>query len=290
MQAKANLTAIAFMIAAMLGFAIEDAFIKALMAHLVAGQVLALIGLGGTLAFVVICWRRGIALNLRMLANKWVLLRTFSELIGTMFFVTSLALVPLVTVSAIIQMAPLLVTMGAAFLLKEQVGPRRWAAIVLGMIGMLIILQPWTTSFAPASLLTVGGVIGLSLRDIATRRIPDGVNTLSLATLGFGAVIPAGLFLSLFNAPWAVPTPIEWAYLVLCVVIGIVSYYAIITAMRIGEVAVVTPFRYSRLIFGSAIEVMFFSEIITPQLIAGSLLIIATGLYTLWRERQLAQG
>ena len=169
---RENLLGIGFIIIAMAGFAVEDAIIKFLTARLSPGQIMVMIGLGGTSCFCLLARLNGQSVTQKIVRNPWVIGRTLSELFGTALFVLSLALVPITTISAIIQVSPLLVTLGAAVLLREKVGIRRWSAIVIGLFGVAVILRPWATNFDAAAILALLGVIGLSARDVATRRVP----------------------------------------------------------------------------------------------------------------------
>ena len=283
-----NLKAICLMVVAMAGFAIEDSIIKTLSERLAPGQVLIMIGIGGTSVFYVLAHIRNAGLTRSTVRDPWVIARSVSELLGTVFFVLSLTLVPITVISAVIQVSPLLVTLGAALLLGEKVGLRRWSAITLGLTGVGVILRPWDADFQPAVLFTVIGVIGLSARDLATRRVPVETPSLSLAILGMGATIPAGLLLMGFSSKILVPTSNEIILILLSIFIAVLAYSCIIRAMRIGEVSAVVPFRYSRLLFGVFIGVWYFGESLDQWTVIGSAIVVTSGLYSLWREMRLS--
>ena len=283
-----NLKAICLMVVAMAGFAIEDSIIKTLSERLAPGQVLIMIGIGGTSVFYVLAHIRNAGLTRSTVRDPWVIARSVSELLGTVFFVLSLTLVPITVISAVIQVSPLLVTLGAALLLGEKVGLRRWSAITIGLFGVGVILRPWDADFQPAVLFTVIGVIGLSARDLATRRVPVETSSLSLAILGMGATIPAGLLLMGFSSKILVPTSNEIILILLSIFIAVLAYSCIIRAMRIGEVSAVVPFRYSRLLFGVFIGVWYFGESLDQWTVIGSGIVVTSGLYSLWREMRLS--
>ncbi|MGB1236064.1 MAG: DMT family transporter [Planktomarina sp.] len=285
-QARNNLIGIGLMIAAMGAFAVEDGIIKILSGGLPTGQILILIGIGGTFVFTAWALAKGDSFERSKVLHPAVVIRTLAELVGTCGFVASLALADISVISAIVQVNPLIVTLGAALFLGEYVGPRRWAAIFIGMIGVLIILRPGSAEFDPAYLLTLLGVIGLSVRDVATRRVPRDISTQVMAAIGFGAVIPAGLILMAFGQTWTEMDVWEMATIPVAVIIGVVAYVCIITATRIGEISAVTPFRYSRLIFGAMVGIIMFGETIDTWTIVGSGIIVASGLYAFWREAQ----
>ena len=281
-NARENILGIGFIVIAMAGFAVEDAIIKQLTSRLSPGQIMVMIGLGGTLGFYILARYNGQKLTQEIAFNRWVVGRTLSELVGTGFFVLSLAMVPITTISAIIQVSPLLVTLGAAVLLREKVGVRRWSAIMIGLLGVVIILRPWSAEFDAAALLAVLGVVGLSARDLATRPIPNKTPSLVLAILGFGATIPAGLILMVFDTRLFVPTSQESLLIGASIFIGVGAYYCIVTAMRLGDVSAVVPFRYSRLVFGVAIGAWYFDETLDFWTVIGATVVVSSGLYALW--------
>jgi drug/metabolite transporter (DMT)-like permease len=258
--------------------------IKHLSQSMPAGQIIAMLGVGGALAFGAMARARGQRLLSSVFFSRAVLLRNMGELIGTLCFVLALALIPLSTASAILQAMPLAVTLGAALFMGAQVGWRRWAAILVGFAGVLMIIRPGTDAFQLASLLPVVTVIALAVRDLATRMTPPEVSSLQLSTYAFVMLVPTGLLLLLAGGEVVVPTPWLWAQYALTLCFAIAAYYMIVGAMRLGEVAVVTPFRYARLIFALIIGVIVFAERPDGWMLAGAVLIIASGLYIVFRE------
>lgn len=283
-----NLRGAILMTAAMLGFAIEDMFIKLLAATVPLGMVLILLGAGGALVFAVLALMRGDALFSRDLLARSVLIRNSGELIGTIGFITAIALTPLSSASAILQATPLVVTLGAALFLGEQVGWRRWSAILAGFAGVLLIIRPGLAAFEPLSLFAVLGVIGLALRDLATRTVPRSISSMQLSTYAFATLVPAGFGMLAFTGQsLRMLTPLEGFLMAAALGFGVLAYYAIVAAMRMGDVAVITPFRYSRLVFALIFGVLFFGERPDAATLAGSALIVASGIYTFWREARL---
>lgn len=282
-----NLRGSLTMVFAMALFAMEDALIKALAGSLPAGQILVFMGVAGTPVFAWLCHRRGIRVFSSTFWQRPIVIRNLCEIAGAMTFVTALTLIPLATASAFIQAAPLLMTMGAALLLGETVGWRRWTAIVVGFCGVLLILRPYGAGFDPNTLFALAGVIFLSGRDLVSRQVPKTVPNLLLATYGFAATIPAGLGLWALDGRFVVPDMADWIKLGAIVVVGLVGYLAVTAASRMGDVSVVTPFRYTRLPFALMLGIMLFGERPDTTTLLGALLIICAGLYTLLRESML---
>ena len=283
-----NLRGAAFMVFAMLSFAIEDALIKLLAVRLPAGQVVALICLGGFLAFLVWARLRGQPLWSPAYLNGKVILRSLSEVVGTCLIASALALIPLTTVSAVIQATPLVVATGAALFLGQEVGWRRWLAILVGFAGVLIIVRPGMDGFVPATLLAVAGMLGLAARDLLTRSLRVPLSGVQLGIHAFALVTPAGFLLAWAQGqPLLMPEGGEWFLLGLSVVIGMIAYLAIIAATRSGNAGIISSFRYSRMVFALVIGYLLFAEIPDTATLVGATIVIASGVYTLWREARL---
>ncbi|MGZ3217400.1 DMT family transporter [Paracoccus sp. T5] len=277
------------MIVAMAAFAVEDALVKAMSGLLPVGQILTLFGLGGALIFAAIAFRQGDALMTRDVVSPAMRIRVFFEITGRLFYVLALALIPLSTATVILQATPLVVVASAAVIFGERVGWRRWTAIVLGLVGVLIILRPGTEGFSALSLLAVVGMLGFAGRDLASRAAPKSLSTAILGLYGFLALAVAGLLFSLWQGEaFRLPDAHATVLLLAVIVIGIGAYSCLMKAMRSGDVSAVTPFRYTRLLFGIALGIALFGETLTMGMLAGSGLIVLSGLFILWRGQKRA--
>lgn len=282
-----NLRGSALMVLSMIGFAFEDMFIKRLSADLPVGQILVYLGIGGAIIFGTAALSQRQRLFSRDLLAPAVFARNIGELVAALFFVSALALTPISSASAILQATPLAVTLGAALFLGEPVGWRRWSAILVGFCGVLMIIRPGFEGFKPASLLAVGAVAGLALRDLSTRRVPFTIGSLQLSAYAFATLVPAGLILLMFGDPPAPMTAALWRDMALAQVFGVLGYYAIVAAMRVGDISVVTPFRYTRLVIALIIGILVFAEKPDFLTLSGAALIVLTGLYSITREARL---
>ncbi len=279
------------MVGSMAAFAVEDLFLKRAAMALPPGQVIAMMGAGGALVFwLFAALKRQPILTLRALRGA-PLLRALSEAAATMLYITALALIPLSINSALLQASPLVVTMGAALVLGERVGWRRWTAIAVGFSGVLIVLQPWNAAFQAAGLLTVLCVVVLAARDLSTRAMPVDIGTFQLVTWAYMALVPAGLVLMTLGGDGFAPIdPTRWFDLALALMSGLIGYYAVTAATRLGEAAVIAPFRYTRLVFALILAMLFLGERPGPAMLIGAALIIGSGLYTFTRERMRARA
>ncbi|ABG32649.1 EamA/RhaT family transporter [Roseobacter denitrificans] len=286
-----NLRGAALMVLAMLLFALEDMLIKLLAVDLPIGQIVGMLGLGSALLLAIVLKTQRQALFTAALLTPAIMLRAFGELVGTIGFVTAIALTPLSTASAILQATPLFVTLGAALFLQESVGWRRWTAIIVGFFGVMLIIRPGLEGFSWLSLFAVQGVIGLGIRDLATRRVPPETSSLQLSFWAFLVLIPAAGLMMWFNQTSPItPPPSTLLYFIAALLIGIFAYYCIVAAMRVGEISFVTPFRYSRILFALVIGISIFGERPDALTLLGAAIIVASGLYTLWRERRVRGG
>lgn len=279
----------------MAGFALEDVLIKQLATALPVGQVLSMVGAAGGIVFSIISLASGRRLLSSGLLVRSVMVRNITEAIGSAAFVTALALTTLSSASAILQATPLAVTLGAALFLGEPVGWRRWTAITLGFIGVLLIIQPGLAAFTPGSLLAVVAVVLLAARDLASRTVPQEIASVQVAAWGFLSLVPAGLVtMLLMDHEPRVPGTAELARLLATVIISCGGYYSLVAATRLGEVSAVVPFRYTRLVFALILGYFVFGERPDLLMLAGCALIVGTGLYTIWRSalrrREAAAG
>ena len=172
-----NLIGSLFMIGAMAAFAVEDSFVKAAALTLPVGQILILFGLGGALCFALSARASGAALFPRAALSRVMQIRSLFEITGRLFYVLAIALTPLSSATVILQATPLLVVAGAALVFGEQVGWRRWSAIVIGLIGVIVIVQPGSDSFSALSIFAIIGMIGFAGRDLASRAAPKSLGT-----------------------------------------------------------------------------------------------------------------
>lgn len=288
--AAENLRGILWMIAAMAGFALEDAFIKLASGTLPLGPIVAVFGLGGFLFFSALTLARGQPLFPPEARSRPILWRAVFEVIGRTGFFLGITLTPLSNASAILQASPLFVTLGAALFFGERVGWRRWTAIAAGFAGVLIVLRPGLEGFTPASIFTLIGTIGFAARDLGTRAAPKGLSNLQLATYGFAVLVPTGLAMSAFTGPVPPLDAASVAFVGAAIACGILGYYSITAAMRLGEVGVVTPFRYSRLLFATVLGMAVFGERPDALTLLGGAVIVASGVYTILRSGRVRAG
>ena len=276
-----NLAGSLWMTASMAGFACEDAFVKASVKVMPLGQVLILLGLAGMLVFACFARQRGEAAFPKALLAPRLLLRSAFEVAGRLFYALALALTPLATASAILQATPLVVVLAAAVIFGEKVGGLRWFLILLGFAGVLVVLRPGTSGFDALSLLAVIGMLGFAGRDLATRAAPAGLSNAQLGVLGFAMLAMSGAVIQAVSGGAVLPPPSALLPLAGASAFGIAGYAALTEAMRTGQVGVVTPFRYTRLVFALLLAALVFGERPDALTLLGAAVIVVVGIWTL---------
>ncbi|MFT4013332.1 MAG: DMT family transporter [Paracoccus sp. (in: a-proteobacteria)] len=289
--ASDNFRAALLMVCSMVLFAFEDMFIKLLSADLPFSQVLGLIGLIGWLAFWIMLRAQGGRLFTRDLLRPPVILRNISEAIGSIGIVVALALSDLSSTAAIMQALPLGIVLGAALFLGEPVGWRRWGAIGAGFLGVLLVIRPGLAGFQPVSLMAVVAVLGLTARDVATRRIPAHVPSLQLAASAFLAILLASVAMGvvLGQAP-AMLDARQGLTLACCMAVGLGGYSLLVIATRLGQAAALAPFRYARLVFALILALVVFGERPDAMTLIGAAIIVGSGCYAMLREARLRRN
>lgn len=280
-----NLRGAAFMVLSMAGFAVEDSLLKITAASLPPGQVLITFGILGTLVFAILSLLAHEPPLTRAMGTRPLILRSLSEVAGRLFFMLAIMLTPLSTASAILQATPLVVMVGAAMLFGERIGPRRWLAVILGFVGVLLVIRPGTDAFGPLSLLSVGAMLGFAGRDLATRAAPVSMSFRQLGVLGFTMLIVAGLIALPFGGPPVAPDARTWLGLFAAAAAGVCAYTFLTMAMRTGEIGAVTPFRYTRLVFAMLAGMLVFSERPDAWTMIGGVVIVLSGIAALRLSR-----
>ncbi len=286
-----NVNGILLIIGSMAAFALEDMFIKHLSVSVSTGQIMIALGLFCGIVFAIMSLVTRKRIFDPVAWGPLPLARAGTEAFGALSFVTALSLVDLSTVAAVFQAMPLFVTMGAALFLGEQVGWRRWSAIGIGFVGVLMIIRPGFEGFQPESLFVLVAVVAIAARDLITRKLDVRVASSVVALQAYIGVALAGTALMVFTAQPVVPLqPAHIGPYLGAIGFGVLGYYGIVTAMRIGEASALTPFRYTRLVFSIMAGMLMFGERPDSMTLAGAGLIIGSGLYTFIRERQLARA
>ena len=156
-----NIKGALLMSLAMASFNFNDAMIKLVTGDLTTGQIMFIRGVMTSAMILLVAWRMKALRPVSVVFDRWMVLRTAGEIVGAVTYVYALSMIPLPNAAAILQALPLAVTMGAALFFAEQVGWRRWLAILVGFLGVMVIIRPGAQGFSSASLLVVGSVVAV---------------------------------------------------------------------------------------------------------------------------------
>lgn len=279
-----NIKGALLMSLAMASFNFNDAMIKLVTSDLTTGQIMFIRGVMTSTLILLVAWRMGALRPVSLLLDRWITLRTAGEIVGAVTYVYALSMIPLPNAAAILQALPLAVTMGAALFLGETVGWRRWLAILVGFLGVMVIIRPGAEGFSSASLLVVGSVIGAATRDLATKKIDPAVPSLMISLIAALAITVTGALMIGVTANWKPVSTHNFLILAFGSVMLFGGYQTIIMAMRTGEISFIAPFRYTSLLWAIALGMLLIGEMPDRWMLAGSAIVVTAGLYAFYRE------
>jgi len=269
----------------MLSFVSNDALMKFLFETISVEQGIFMRGLVSVPLLAFIAYLRK-SLFIRIDRRNWrvVITRAFAELAATMAFLTALSKMPLANITAILQALPLTVTMFAAIFFGEQVGWRRWSAILAGFIGVLIIIRPGGEGFNEYAVLAIIAVACVTVRDAITRRLDRSVPSLFVA---FASAIPIFLLGGITTATtgWTAVSGAMIGVVVIAAIAITCGYLFAVMAMRNGEISFVAPFRYTGMIWAILFGFLLFGDLPDAATLLGTLIVIVMGVYAFHRER-----
>jgi len=280
-----RLVGILLMIGAFSLFALLDSTAKYL-SQSVATQAIVFFRYGFSLVIVAfVVWRQG---GLRLLKTEHLplqLARGLLLLVSTGTNFTAVKYLQLAQTSSISFSNPLWVCALSPLLLGERVGPRRWAAVIVGFIGVLVIIRPGTASFHWAMLLSVVCALSAGLYQIATRKV--GGSDHALTSLLYVSISGTAGALPFAPIEWVTPAWWAWLLLVLAALYGSVGHLMLTQAHRLAPAPVLAPFVYTQIISMIIIGYVVFGDVPDGATLLGALVVVASGLYVFYREQQL---
>lgn len=211
------------------------------------------------------------------------ILRGALLVIETVIMVEAFVRLGLVETHAVFTVYPLLVAALSGPILGEKVGWRRWAAIGVGFIGVLIVLQPGGGLMKIEALLPFAAALMFAVYGLLTRHVArDDPAMVSFFWTGVAGAV-ASTVLGIWHWEWL--APVDWIWMAALCVSGILSHYLLIRAYELAEASALQPFAYTQLIWASMIGVLFFGDILRPNVVVGAAIVVGAGLFTLWRAR-----
>ncbi|MEM9207301.1 MAG: DMT family transporter [Pseudomonadota bacterium] len=283
-DASRNTRGIIAMLAAMACYITNDVFVKLASDALPTGQIIFFRGLFGTVFIAgAITLTSGMP-SPRSLVHWSVILRTVCEIAATFLYLSALFRMPIANATAILQAMPLFITALAVIVLGERVGWRRWLAISVGFVGMLLVVQPGLGGFNAASLLVIAAMVAMAGRDISTRFIPADISSQAITLLTAFSITIAAIAFVPFET-WQPMNSTLIAHLICAAVFLAGGYLFITLATRSADISAIAPFRYSILVWAFIYGVVIWGDWPNPLALFGMAIIVSSGLYVFHRER-----
>ena len=281
-KGPSSLRGILCMLGGALSLTINDAMAKYLTQSYPVGQVMALRGLSIILLLITFLFFMNNLQALKIFSWKGHLLRAGAMTGSTFFFITGLSLLPITDAIAIAFVAPILTTILGVIILREAVSWKRWAAIFVGFLGVIIILQPTSDAFKIAAIAPMGAAAFGAARDVITRAMSGSENSLSILFTSMLMITIAG-FLT-YPLGWSAVKPSHiWIFITSSLLVGL-AQYLMIEAFRLGEIALVSPFKYSSLLWATLIGLIIWNDLPSKHVVLGAFILILSGIYLLRNE------
>lgn len=283
-SANSNLRGIVAMMFSSFMFVIGDLLMKLSSDGLPTGEIIFLRGVFMSVPVAAVLVLSGRAGEARVLTSGRVWLRTFADVVGTGAYLPALFQMPLGNSIVLRQIGPIVMVALGAFLLRESVGWRRWLAVIVGFIGVVIVARPGVEGFNVYSLLILLAVAATCARDVVTRMLPAGVSGLLLIAASGFAGMPAGALIGWFEQ-WSWPSQETFALIAASTTALIGGHYTVIYAIRTADFSAVSPFRYTVIPYAILCGYLVWGDIPDTLMVLGTAVIFAAGLYLVHIER-----
>lgn len=278
---------IACMILGGLLLTINDAIQKWMTTDFPTGQLLAMRAVFMLLPIAFLIWRAGGRQALRVTNYRGQGLRAVLVCASSFLFVGALSVMPLADAIAITFAGPLFVTALAPIFLHEQVGWRRWGAVLTGFAGVIVMVRPSGASALQwVALLPLGVALCGAIRDITTRHMHGTETTAGIMFYSTGGVIVVGFATAPFA--WEPISAIQYGMFAINGLVLGGAYFFLVEALRLAEASLVTPYKYATLIWAILIGIAVWGDLPDLQMLGGAVLVVASGLYILHRVLRTA--
>lgn len=275
----------AVMLAGMLLFSLNDAMGKWLVASYSVGQVVMIRSLAALIVLAPFLWRAGPATLLRIERPGMQAARVFFSTAEVFSFYFAVMYLPLADVMTYWLAAPIYVAAASPLLLGEKVGWRRWTAIVLGFVGVIIALNPSRHMLTAPAIISIGGTLAFAFMMLSGRQL-RGTPDKTLVFFQTVGALAAGLVACIFDwRPLASAT--DLALIMLLGVVAMAAHILVNRALKLSDAATVAPLQYALLFFAIVFGWLFFGDMPRTNVLAGAALIVGSGLFIFYREQRL---
>jgi drug/metabolite transporter (DMT)-like permease len=277
-----SLAGIGFMLAAMFAFSLNDVMGKWLVATYGVAQILLIRSFAAALMLAPAVYRTGWR-EVAFPDRPWLhVFRAFCSTAEVAFFYWAVIYLPLADAVTFYLAGPIFVTLMAVIFLKEQVGWRRWTAIVIGFIGVLVAVNPTGQGMGWPALIALAGTILFAALNILTRRLA-GTNEVTLVSWQVASALLFGLAVAPFR--WVMPSLADFLALMLLGIVANLAHMGVNRALRYAPAAVVVPYQYTLIVWAVLLGYLFFGDWPALHVFIGSAIIVAAGLYIFLREQ-----
>ncbi len=286
MTISSNLRGIVCMMLASITFVSCDSFLKLMLLEVPPLQSLVLRGVGATIWCVLLLAVKGQLHLVPRAFGFWTVMRALCEVSAVTGFIIALARVPLADITAIYQVAPLLVLAGASMFWNEKVGTLRWLLIALGLAGALVVAQPGAAGASVYALLGLVTAVGSAARDLLSRRVPDEVPGLVITLTVILTVMSVSAITTTLFETWIPVSNRVWLYALASGFFVMLGHLFVFLAFRFASARAVAPFYYGLTVCAVVFGAVFFNEWPNALALAGIAMIIGCGLGVLLLEKK----
>jgi drug/metabolite transporter (DMT)-like permease len=289
MGRTSDLSGIAAMLAATAVFVVCDSFMKLVMEDLPPFEVLFLRGIAASLACAALLVVSGDWRRVSGALHGRALLRAAGETLSVLCYIVALSRLPIADAIAILQTAPLIVVLGAAFVLRERIGPARVALVLVGFAGAIMVAQPGPAGVSTAALLAFASAVLIAARDLVGRDIPGSIPVMVVAFATNVMVMAGAAASSLAFETWAAPSGRHLLYLGLAGLFVTFGHIAVLSAYRLGRTAVVAPFFYGFAVWGVLAGLIIWGTLPNALALVGIALIAGSGIAIIVLDQRLGR-
>ncbi|MGH6929107.1 MAG: DMT family transporter [Dongiaceae bacterium] len=290
----AVLRGIFLMVLSVFLFSSMDAVIKWASSDYPTGQIVFFRNFIAFVPVFLFLWHTGASMPLRTKNLGGHLLRGLVGVASMSLFFLALGLLPLADAMALGMSGPIFLTALSVPLLGERVGLRRWSAVIVGFVGVLVMVRPGSGVFQPAALIALGGAFFYALAMVSIRRLSwtEPATTIVFYFTLFAALVglltwPLGAIAPAWLGAWVRPDLEGWIVLIGIGLIGGTAQLTMTYAFKLAPVAVIAPFEYGAIIIGVSYGLAIWNEVPDRLILLGAAIVIASGLYILYREAKL---
>lgn len=280
-----NLKAALFVVIAMTMITTNDAIVKHITQVFTIGQIMFLRGAVICVIFAtVMLLRRQPVIN-RNTLHRWNLLRALFELGATLAFLTGLSLLPIAVASTLGFASPIFLALLAAILLREKVGPGRWAIILLGFGGVMLITNPFSDAASWAVIFPIICAFFVALRDIAIRYVPQDISSPQVAFTNAWIVMIGGGLYSIYQG-WGDADPTWYLWFIALGAVLYCGYLFLIIGSRLGELSFIGPFKYISILIAIIYGYLIWGDKPTTTMLGGAMIIVISGIILVSTEKR----